>query len=139
MTNSILFNKNEIITSGIITGAVVLLFGEVDTALVTLLVFMIIDVITGLMKAFCSKTLNSNEMHKGACKKAMKLIVVIVSVWLDKYTGQDIFRLATIGYMIATEGLSIIENAGEFIEIPESISKYLEALKNRDNQTGGDA
>ena len=69
-------------------------------------------------------------MHRGAIKKGMKLMIVIVGVWMDKYTGSDIFRLGTIGFMIGTEGLSIFENVGQIIELPEYISKYFEQLKN---------
>lgn len=132
------FNKSEILQSGVILAVANVLFGKVDTALTTLFVFMVLDIVTGIMKAVQNQNLNSREMYKGGCRKAMKLLIVTVSVWLDKYTGQDIFRLATIGYMIATEGLSIIENAGEFIEIPQSIKKYLEVLKEKDDKDGGE-
>ena len=110
--------------------ALSLLFGKVDTALTTLFVFMIVDIVTGLFKAVYNENLSSEEMHRGAIKKGMKLMIVIVGVWMDKYTGSDIFRLGIIGFMIGTEGLSIFENVGQIIEIPEYISKYFEQLKN---------
>lgn len=112
------------------TTALSLLFGKVDTALTTLFVFMIVDIVTGLLKAVYNENLSSEEMHRGAIKKGMKLMIVIVGVWMDKYTGSDIFRLGTIGFMIGTEGLSIFENVGQIIELPEYISKYFEQLKN---------
>ena len=112
------------------TTALSLLFGKVDTALTTLFVFMIVDIVTGLFKAVYNENLSSEEMHRGAIKKGMKLMIVIVGVWMDKYTGSDIFRLGIIGFMIGTEGLSIFENVGQIIEIPEYISKYFEQLKN---------
>lgn len=107
-----------------------LLFGQVDTALTTLFAFMTIDIITGLLKAIYNENLSSEEMHRGAIKKGMKLMIVIVGVWMDKYTGSDIFRLGIIGFMIGTEGLSIFENVGQIIELPEFLSKYFEQLKN---------
>lgn len=107
-----------------------LLFGQVDTALTTLFAFMVIDIITGLLKAVYNENLSSEEMHRGAIKKGMKLMIVIVGVWMDKYTGSDIFRLGIIGFMIGTEGLSIFENVGQIIELPEFLSKYFEQLKN---------
>ena len=116
----------------IILATIIALVGQVDTALITLLVFMALDVTSGVLKAIYNKNLSSKEMHKGACKKAMKMLVVIMATWLDKYSGTDVFRLASIGFLIGTEGLSIVENIGTIIELPSAITKFLESLKKED-------
>lgn len=120
-----------------VTGALLVLFGKVDTAIITLWIFMALDIVTGIIKAAYSKTLSSREMYNGACRKAMKLVIVIVAVYLDKYSGGTAFRLSTIGFMIATEGLSIIENAGAVIELPTALTKFIEALKTESTDQGG--
>ena len=107
------------------------LFGEFDIALQCLLVFIVLDYISGLIKAFCTKTLSSKIGFKGIVKKVGILAIVALSVSLDRLGGNTgAIRTLVIYYFVANEGLSVLENLAEAgIPIPKSIKKALKNIK----------
>ena len=120
---------------GSILGTVcVYLFGGLDIALQTLLVFIAIDYLTGLMKAYKNKKMNSKVGLLGILKKIGFLCLVTVGCMLDRVAGDTGFiRTSIIYYLVANEGLSIIENLGEMnILVPEFLKEKLEQLKNKE-------
>lgn len=94
----------------------------------TVIIFIIIDIISGLYKGFIEKSLNSKKMYNGIVKKSGYFLVLIVVTQLDILTGQHNFTPLTCYYIIGTEGLSIFENVGKYLNIPESIKKYFVQL-----------
>ena len=110
---------------------IVYMFGELDVALQCLLIAIVIDYISGLIKAYVTKTLDSKVGFKGILKKVGILCIVCLAVLLDRITGESgAIRTLVIYYFVANEGLSILENlsiAG--LPIPQSIKKALQALK----------
>lgn len=108
-----------------------LLFGGWDIALQCLLIAIAIDYISGLIKAYNTKTLDSKVGFKGILKKVGILCIVALSVVVDRITGESgAIRTLVIYYFVANEGLSVLENlsiAG--LPIPQSIKKALQALK----------
>ena len=139
--------KNEICTIlGIVGGAIASFFGGWDSSVMTLVIFMIIDYITGLIVAgvfhASKKTenglLESRAGWKGLCRKGVTLLIVLIAARLDMVTGLSFIRdTAVIGF-IANEALSIIENAGLMgVPIPEPILKAIEILKSKSDE-GGD-
>ena len=107
------------------------LFGEFDIALQCLLVFIALDYISGLIKAYCTKTLSSKIGFKGILKKVGILSIVVLSVSLDRLGGNTgAIRTLVIYYFVANEGLSVLENFAEAgIPIPKSIKKSLMSIK----------
>ena len=107
------------------------LFGEFDMSLQCLLVFIALDYISGLIKAFCTKTLSSKIGFKGILKKVGILAIVALSVSLDRLGGDTgAIRTLVIYYFVANEGLSVLENLAEAgIPIPKSIKKALKNIK----------
>lgn len=107
------------------------LFGEFDIALQCLLLFIALDYISGLIKAYCTKTLSSKIGFKGILKKVGILAVVALSVSLDRLGGDTgAIRTLVIYYFVANEGLSVLENLAEAgIPIPKSIKKALKNIK----------
>ena len=107
------------------------LFGEFDIALQCLIVFIILDYISGFIKAFCTKTLSSKIGFKGIVKKVGILAIVALSVSLDRLGGNTgAMRTLVIYYFVANEGLSVLENLAEAgIPIPKSIKKALKNIK----------
>lgn len=107
------------------------LFGEFDIALQCLLVFIALDYISGLIKAYCTKTLSSKIGFKGILKKVGILAIVALSVSLDRLGGDTgAIRTLVIYYFVANEGLSVLENLAEAgIPIPKSIKKALKNIK----------
>ena len=114
----------------ICTGFIFLL-GGVDVALTCLLVAIVLDYISGIMKAYVNKQLSSQIGFKGIVKKVGVLLIVMLAVLVDRVTGETgAIRTLVIYYFVANEGLSIIENLGQAgVPIPESIRKALKALK----------
>lgn len=129
-------------TVGAVGSAVSYLLGGWETAIQTLVCFMLIDYITGIMLAVLNKStktdkggLNSWAALKGIFKKTGMLVVVIVANRLDVLAGTDVIRNGCIFVLIGNEGLSIIENLGVMgVPVPKILIRFIEALKNKDNE-----
>lgn len=113
--------KNILISIvGIIGSAIASAFGGWTTGLTTLVIFMAIDYITGLIVAGVfhkstktdSGTLESRAGFKGLCRKGAMLLVVLVAYRLDLAVGTAYIKDAVIIAFMANEAISIIENAG---------------------------
>ena len=107
------------------------LFGVIDISLQCLLIFIVLDYISGLIKSYCAKTLSSKVGFKGILKKVGILAIVALSVSLDRLAGDTgAMRTLVIYYFVANEGLSVLENLAEVgIPIPKSIKKALKNIK----------
>lgn len=125
---------------GIIGGFITMAFGGWDSALTTLIIFMSIDYITGLMLAGIFKksqktesgALESRVGWKGLCRKGVTLLIVLVAVRLDIAVGTSFIKDATIIGFICNETISIVENAGLMgVPIPEPIIKAIDVLKSK--------
>ena len=118
------------VTAFIGTGLIYLL-GGIDVAMACLLIAIVLDYISGLIKAYECKVLSSKIGMIGILKKVGVLIVVMLSVIIDRVTGETgAIRTLVIYYFVANEGLSIVENLAEAgIPIPKTIKKALKALK----------
>ncbi len=139
--------KSTIVTLiGVIGSCIASLFGGWDAALVTLVIFMGVDYITGLIVAGVFHTsektpgggLESRAGWKGLCRKGVTLLVVLVACRLDLVMGSNFIRDAVVIAFIANETISIIENAGLMgIPIPSAIMKAIDILKNKaENESG---
>lgn len=132
---------------GIVGGFVASLFGGWDAALVTLVTFMAIDYVTGLIVAGVfhnsGKTQNgaleSRAGWKGLCRKGVSLLVVLVACRLDLMMGDTNFiRDAVVIAFVANETISIVENAGLMgINIPPAITAAIEVLKKKSDTDNG--
>lgn len=115
------------------TGAFIGQFlGGVDGLLLTLLVFIIIDYVTGLMCAVVEKNLSSETGFRGIFKKVVILMLVGVANLIDvNVLGQGaVFRTAVIFFYLSNEGISILENAGKLgLPIPSKLKMILEQLR----------
>lgn len=127
-------------TIGIIGSGIAALFGGFDAALVTLILFMGIDYITGLIVAGVfhksEKTengmLESRAGWKGLCRKGVTLLIVLIACRLDLMMGSNFIRDAVVIAFVANETISIIENAGLMgIPVPAAIVRAVEVLKNK--------
>lgn len=128
---------------GVIGSFIASLVGGWDAALQTLVIFMAIDYITGLLvagvfhnsKKSKSGALQSDAGWKGLCRKGMTLLIVLIAFRLDLTIGSNFIRNAVIIAYITNESLSIIENAGLMgIPIPDAITKGIDALSNKNSE-----
>ena len=133
--------KNAIITAiGVIGSCIASLFGGWTASLTTLLIFMGVDYLTGLIVAGVfhqspkteSGALESRAGFKGLIRKGMILLLVLVGYRLDLAIGASYIRDAICIAFIVNELVSIIENAGLMgIPIPAVITKGIDILQQK--------
>lgn len=108
--------------------------GGCDGLLYALVIFVVVDYITGVMCAINDKTLSSSVGFRGICRKVLIFLLVGIANILDVQvigTG-SVLRTAVIFFYISNEGISLLENAGHLgLPIPEKIKVVLEQLHDR--------
>ena len=108
--------------------------GGADGLLITLLVFMVLDYVTGVMCAIVDKKLSSAVGFKGIFKKVLIFALVGVGHILDTHVigSGGAMRTAVICFYLSNEGLSLLENAAHIgLPIPEKLKEILAQLHNR--------
>lgn len=124
-------------------GAIAAAFGGWDDALITLVIFMSIDYISGLIVAGVfhksnkteTGTLESRAGFKGLCRKVATLFFVLIGYRLDLAIGVDYIRNAVIIGFMANELISIVENAGLMgLPLPPVIKKAIDVLTTKAEQ-----
>ena len=115
---------------------VVYLLGGADVALQCLVTAIALDYVSGIIRAFNSKTLSSRIGFTGILKKLGILLLVMLSVLIDRVTGgTGAVRTLVVYYFVANEGLSIIENLGQAgLPIPAVIRRALRSLRDQSNE-----
>ena len=127
------WNTIQIIFTGV-GGWLGYFLGGCDGLLYALVVFVVVDYITGVMCAINNKTLSSAVGFKGICRKVLIFLLVGIANVLDVQvigTG-SVLRTAVIFFYISNEGISLLENAGHLgLTIQEKIKVVLEQLHDR--------
>ena len=125
---------------GVAGGVIASLFGGWDAALITLVIFMGVDYITGLIVAGVfhrspksgNGALESRAGWKGLCRKGVILLVILVACRLDMVMESTFIRDAVVIAFITNETISIIENAGLMgVPVPAVIVRAIEILKKK--------
>ena len=115
--------------------------GGYDGLLYALVVFMVMDYITGVMCAVSDKKLSSAVGFKGICRKVLILMLVGIANLLDVQvigTGAEL-RTAVIFFYLSNEGVSLLENAAHLgLPIPEKLKVILAQLHDRAEGDGDD-
>ena len=108
--------------------------GGCDGLVIALLVFVVIDYITGVMCAIADKKLSSSVGFKGICRKVLIFVLVGVAHIIDAQvikTG-SVLRTAVIFFYLSNEGVSLLENSAHLgLPIPEKLKDVLEQLHDR--------
>lgn len=125
---------------GAIGGFIAYLFGGWGDDLITLIIFMAVDFIMGLIVAGVFKKSNKSSSGaieskagwKGLCRKGVTLLIVLIAHRLDVALEIEFVRTATIIAYIANEAISIIENAGLMgVPIPKKLQQAIEILREK--------
>lgn len=128
-----LFNTLSV-ASGILGGLFAAFLGEWDILLKTMVVLVVLDYITGIMKAIYKKEVSSEIGFIGILKKAMIFVVICFSYMIQLLMKNAIpLREIVLMFFIANEGLSLLENAAIFIPIPQALKDVLLQLRNQSN------
>ena len=126
--------------TGMIGSAISGFFGGWTSAMTTLIIFMAIDYVTGLVVAGVFKKsgksesggLESRAGWKGLCRKGMVLLILLVACRLDLAIGTTYIKDAVCIAFVANETISIVENAGLMgVPIPSIIVKAIDILKKK--------
>lgn len=124
--------------AGVVGAAFASAFGGWTSAMVTLVIFMGVDYLMGLLVAGVfhksKKTenggLESRVGWKGLVRKGVTLLVVLVAYRLDLLLDVAYIKDAVIIAFCANEALSIVENAALMgVPMPEAIRKAIELLR----------
>ena len=116
-------------------------FGGWDAGLITLVLFMAVDYITGLMVAgvfhASEKTesggLESRAGWKGLCRKGVTLLIVLIAHRIDIVAGTSVVRDAVVIAYIVNETISITENAGLMgVPVPDRLMAAIDVLQGKD-------
>mgnify|MGYP000659578411 FL=1 len=120
---------------GIVGGYFAAIFGRWDSILWALLVIMVLDCLTGVIKAIYTKTMSSEIGFKGLLKKITILIIVALSNVLQQITGDNVaIREIVIMFYVANEGISVLENVAViYPQMPKAIKDIL--LQIRDSNS----
>jgi toxin secretion/phage lysis holin len=122
------------ITSAI-GGALVYMYGDVDTVLICLFGCITLDYLSGIIVACYEKKLSSSVGFKGLLKKMWILLMVGLAGLLDRSLNINVARSMVCCFYICNEAISIIEN-GTKIGIPfpkKLLNIILEAKRKSDD------
>lgn len=128
-----LLTLNKILFS-MIGGLIGSLFGELDGILYALLVFIIIDYLTGIFAAVVEKQLSSSIGFRGIFKKIAILFLVSIGHMIDTAVIKQggTIRTMVIFFYLSNEGLSILENTVRIgLPIPEKLQAILKQINER--------
>ena len=108
--------------------------GGCDGLLIALVVFAVVDYITGIMCAINDHKLSSEVGFRGICRKVLIFVLVGVANILDVQvigTG-SVLRTAVIFFYLSNEGVSLLENAAHLgLPVPQRLKDVLEQLHDR--------
>jgi len=127
-----IFNDVSVI-AGIAGGAAAYFLGGWDTLLWTLVTFIALDYVTGVIKGIYTKTLSSGTSFRGLLKKIVIIILVVVANSLQRLLGDSVpIREVVIVFYIANEGISLLENAAVILpDMPEGLRDVLLSLRDK--------
>lgn len=98
--------------------------------ILTLLIMQLADIAMGVCLACGSGQLASSVSHRGMTRKAGTLIVVGIAYLLQRHMPDFPSGHLTATAFIATEGISILENAALLgIPIPANLARALEKMR----------
>lgn len=139
--------KNVICTAtGLVGSFIASLFGGWTASLTTLLIFMGIDYVSGLVVAGVfhnspkteTGALESRAGYKGLIRKFMILLFVLIGYRLDVAVGTAYIKDAVCIAFMANELISIVENAGLMgLPVPKVISNAIDILNKKTDKKDG--
>lgn len=126
-----MFNSVSVI-GGIAGGFLCQWLGGWDVILKALVMLVILDYITGLLKAIVNKKLSSSVGFRGLIRKIVIFIVVATAVIIQAVIGNAVpLREIVIIFFACNEGISLLENAAEFVPIPDRLKEILIQLRDK--------
>ena len=129
-----LFNLISV-TFALAGGIFIKLFGGFDMLIKAMFILVMLDYITGIIKAAYLKSLSSDIGFKGILKKVTIFIVIALSVVIQRLIGTTIaLREIVIMFFICNEALSLLENAAVLVPVPDTLKDILLQLREKTSE-----
>ena len=91
---------------------------------------IVLDILTGMIKAWVNKTLNSTIGRRGLIEHLIVLVLGVTVYPYLNFIGFEEVAATFIFFFIATYGLSLIENLSAIgVPFPKGLKKRLEKIK----------
>lgn len=121
-------------------GVFTYLYGSFDGLLTALCVAVVLDYVTGLIKAGITHTLSSEIGFKGILKKILIMFIVALAHVIDNCVGSgDTWRNIAIVFYICNEGISILENAVACgLPVPDKLKEILQNMEHGNSNKNPD-
>lgn len=130
-------NPPAVITS-FIGGITSYILGGWDSLAKALVFLMVLDYLTGILKAVYTKTLSSRIGLKGIITKVLYLAIISVVVVAGNILGITVTREMIFWFFIANECISIVENTVEVgVPVPKKLKEVLLQLRDQNESKGG--
>lgn len=117
---------------GVCLGTISSIFGGYDKYLKALIVVIVLDFLTGIIKSAYFKKVSSKICYIGICKKFIILIIVCLSVVIEDVLGVPV-RYITIMFFFVNESISILENASVVVPIPDKLVDVIYSIRKNDS------
>ncbi len=122
-----MFNDKWFTVLATVSGMIVTYITNYQNDFITLVIFMLLDIITGVCSAVYLGNVKSKTLIKGFIKKLMFVVLTYISHQLDLLHGTNIVEIGTIYFLIFNEICSILENLKKMdVPIPNIISSRLD-------------
>lgn len=134
-----LWNWLQIVIAAI-GGGLGYFLGGYDGFLYALVMFVVLDYITGLMCAILDKKLSSEIGFRGIFKKVLIFVMVGVAHLIDSRMIGDgsVLRTAIIFFYCSNEGVSLLENASRVgLPVPQKLKDILIQLHDKGDKDNG--
>lgn len=123
-------------------GVLSAIFGGFDAYLELLLLVMLIDIVTGVLRAIEEKNVSSAVMRKGLLNKVVILLLVALGVVVDSAFSSELaggikigeftllIRNCVIFWFCIEEGISVCENCAKLgVPMPKVLKQVLECIE----------
>ena len=108
-----------------------------DKWLITYLIFIFIDFVTGIIKAYKTDGFKSRKLREGIIKVFSELLAIVFAGILDYLLGLNMIMLAMKMMLVFKEAISIVENLGMIgIQLPDIIKDKIQDLNPDKNKEG---
>ena len=109
--------------------------GGCDGLIIALVLFVVIDYITGVMCAVVDRKLSSAVGFKGIFRKVVIFMLVGIANIIDVQVikSGSVLRTAVVFFYLSNEGLSLIENSVHLgLPVPEKLKAVLKQLNDKE-------
>lgn len=111
-------------------------YKRLDSLIYALIIFVIIDYVTGVLLAIHNQKISSEIGYRGIIKKILVFLVVSMAYVIDHYVlgTKSTLRTVVIIFYLSNEGFSILENIGQLgLPIPKKLEEFIEKIM-KDNE-----